>query len=152
MYLPPQSLRRDIRRFNAANIKEISRLYSTLLSTWLMDIGEDETVSPASSGAEAVIDGVDFKPTGASYAGWAPTFRARLTKMVEFLPTLRAQTNAARREGSLRGRWPSENYDKLVEIQFTMLTNLTQVSEIAPNLDVSPLIENNSSWLLRFEV
>lgn len=129
MFLPPQSLRRDIRKTNTANIKEISRLYSTLLSTWLADIDEnDGSVSLTGAPAESVP--MQFVPT--NYLQWAPTFRARLGKLTEMLPHLRAQTLAARREGSTRGRWPFEKYKKLVDIQSAMVIDLVQVLPLLP--------------------
>ncbi|KAG9019733.1 hypothetical protein FRB90_011004 [Tulasnella sp. 427] len=126
------SLRLDVRRSNASTIRAIARLYSMLLSTWLSDTDtpvneEDSTddTSTSSSDRSTDDDGTD-KPL--PYAKWRPVFHHRMIEVATRVQQLSNQTKTAKWEGSIRGKWPHKKYERLVEIESTMLNNLAQLS------------------------
>lgn len=133
MILPPQSLRHDVRRSNASVIRAIARMYSMLLSTWLSDTNthvNEEGSSDDSSSSSSEDDSADGdspkKPL--PYAKWRPIFFHRMMEVATRVQQLSLQTKAAKWEGSIRGKWPHSKYERLVEIESTMLSNLSQVS------------------------
>lgn len=130
MLLPPQSLRRDVRRTNSFTIKEIARLYSVLISTWLTETEDPNTAhsdTSSETGEDQDETKDEHKKSVVSYAKWTPAFREKLIDVAARLRTLRLQTAASKWEGSFRGEWPFEKYDRLVTAQTVMLNNLVQV-------------------------
>lgn len=133
--LPPQSLRHDVRRSNASNIRAIARLYSMLLSTWLSDmetdVNEEDSSSSSSSSDDDSADG-DSVNKPLPYAKWRPIFHHRMMEVATRVQQLSIQTETAKWEGSIRGKWPHKKYERLVEIQAAMLNNLAQVNPFPP--------------------
>lgn len=135
MILPPQSLRHDVRRSNASVIRAIARMYCMLLSTWLSDTNtqvneegsSDDSSSSSSSSEDDSADG-DSPTKPLPYAKWRPIFVHRMMEVATRVQQLSLQTKAAKWEGSIRGKWPHSKYERLVEIESTMLSNLSQVS------------------------
>lgn len=138
MMLPPQSLRHDVRRSNASNIRAIARLYSMLLSTWLSDmeteVNEEDSSSSSSSSDDDSADG-DSVNSPLPYAKWRPIFHHRMMEVATRVQQLSIQTETAKWEGSIRGKWPHKKYERLVEIQAAMLNNLAQLSTSLVKLD-----------------
>lgn len=109
MMFPPTSGRKAVRLRNAAIITEISSLYAYLLSTWITDaeeiVSEKQLVLPK----------------------WTSQFRARLVVLAAQVQGLRTQTAVAKWEGNMRGVWPIDEYNKLVNTESEMLAGLAQV-------------------------
>ncbi|KZT25917.1 hypothetical protein NEOLEDRAFT_1132953 [Neolentinus lepideus HHB14362 ss-1] len=106
MMLPPKSGRKAVRLRNATTIKRIGNLYSLLISRWI-----ENTPSLDDATSES----------------WSAFFRADIVSIAEQLQTLKGMTAIAKWEGGIRGRWPFEEYDRLVDVQIQMLGNLGQL-------------------------
>ncbi|KDQ52244.1 hypothetical protein JAAARDRAFT_184405 [Jaapia argillacea MUCL 33604] len=125
MMLPPKSGRKAVRLRNASTINRMSRIYAFLISTWITDPGTPTRTSlqdPAASGSAHV------KP-------WILEFRGDVLKLAEKLQALKQMTAVAKWEGSVRGKWPSEEYNRLVDVQFDMIGSLSQFGGALGHLD-----------------
>ncbi|EMD30532.1 hypothetical protein CERSUDRAFT_61076, partial [Gelatoporia subvermispora B] len=111
MMLPPTSGRKAVRLRNASTISSLSYIYSHLMASWISDLraGSDE---------KDHIQGHD----------WRVKFRGLICEAGEQLQALRAQTAIARWEGNIRGVWPKEDYERLVNVQAEMVGSLALVS------------------------
>ncbi|KAJ7775586.1 hypothetical protein B0H16DRAFT_1713170 [Mycena metata] len=107
MMLPPTSGRKAVRTRNARSIAALSNFYGFLISTWIGAREEDAQLKP-----------------GVAPPAWTGEFRAQLMALAEEMTTIRELTNLARWEGSIRGKWPAEEYTKLVDVQIDMITSL----------------------------
>ena len=103
MMLPPKSGRKAVRLRNANTITTLSHVYREITSAWINDH--------------------EF-----SFADKVPQLRDRILGVSTQLQALRGQTMIAKFEGSFRGKWPVEEYSKLVDVQFDMLISLAMVS------------------------
>ncbi|KAK1223613.1 hypothetical protein PQX77_013510 [Marasmius sp. AFHP31] len=129
MMLPPQSGRKAVRRRNASLIGGISSLYAFLMATWLSD--------DSSSKQRKGSDGGDLDPLkhGSPSPLWTKEFRNRLFGLAEEVNTIRGFTALAKWEGSIRGRWPSEDYHRLIEKQAEMIPPLAQLANALVHMD-----------------
>lgn len=57
-------------------------------------------------------------------------FRDKVMGASVEMRTIRELTELATWEGSLRGKWPREEYVQLVEVQIEMVSSLSQVSSV----------------------
>ncbi|KZT25918.1 hypothetical protein NEOLEDRAFT_1156070 [Neolentinus lepideus HHB14362 ss-1] len=103
MMLPPKSGRKAVRLRNATTIKRIGNLYSLLISRWIASNAPQDATSKKSV-----------------------FFRADAVSIAQQLQALKGMTPIAKWEGSIRGRWSFEDYDRLVNVQIQMLGNLAQ--------------------------
>jgi hypothetical protein len=108
MMLPSKSGRKAVRQRNAGSIAALARAYGVLLSAWI--------------GARSAE-----KVAGATQRAWTAVFRARLLALAEEIHTIRELTGLAKWEGSIRGKWPSAEYTRLVNVQAEMIVSLGQV-------------------------
>ncbi|TFK50476.1 hypothetical protein OE88DRAFT_1736022 [Heliocybe sulcata] len=118
MMLPPKSGRKAVRLRNATTIRRLGNLYSLLISRWI------ESTNSAENASE----------------GWQAFFRADLVNIAEQLQALKGMTAIAKWEGSIRGKWPFEEYDRLVDVQIQMLGNLAQLA--------GAVVHMNEEWRL----
>lgn len=109
--LPPKSGRKAVRLRNAGTIATLSSLYADILSAWIR--GEDRVAQDKH--ARYLVE-------------WIPGFRDRLLGLSAQIQAVRTSTMLAKWEGSIRGRWPSDQYTRLADVQSEMVANLALVS------------------------
>lgn len=119
MLFPPTSGKKAVRLRNSSIIKEISSIYAFLLSQWVSEDGHDNT----DTSQKAYGHSFD------NYPKWAEGYRKRLIALATQIQGLRQMTSIAKWEGGIRGRWPIEEYNKLVDIESQMLASLSQVCQ-----------------------
>lgn len=105
MMLPPTSGRKAVRLRNATTIMSISEAYSFLISTW---IGKQ-------------------KETRSASLTWLQEFREKLISLSDQAQSVKQMTELAKWEGSIRGKWPVEEYYQLVDAEYEMISGLAQV-------------------------
>jgi hypothetical protein len=111
MMLPPKSGRKAVRLRTAASIDALGHTYTTLMSAWIM---EDD-----------MRDDAPFHSSN-----WVKGFRRQLIGVTNQILASKQQMMLASWEGSVRGRWPHEEYIKLTEVQEDMIAVLSQVCDV----------------------
>ncbi|CAE6440783.1 unnamed protein product [Rhizoctonia solani] len=119
MFFPPQSARKAVRLDNAASISEISQIYGILVSSWLT-VEEDSKEKPSSD--------TDSEMVPYTYDRWTPAFRTKCMALWTILYGQKRHLRNIKWERSIRGKWPGEHYERLIEIQNSMLSNLIQLA------------------------
>lgn len=114
--IPPQSSRKAVRSLNASTISAAASLYALIMEAWITD-ADISGKAPAESAEDLAFGTSSF----------TPRFREQVLGLDSQLQDLSGRTTIARWEGNLRGRWPFEQYNRLVEVQYRMLTSLGQV-------------------------
>jgi len=109
--LPPKSARKAVRRGCAKTLTSLSYTYASLMSAWITD-------SPSS------------KELKTGLSARASSFRNDLAAVALQLQNLKETARGARWEGNVRGHWPYEEYNRLVDVQEEMVAVLAQVSRI----------------------
>nr|GAT57032.1 predicted protein [Mycena chlorophos] len=128
MMLPSQSGRKAVRLRNAASIASLANLYSFVISAWIgLSQNANTTGTDGKEGSEASYRAVT--------PAWKATFRKRLLANSVELQTIRGLTDLARWEGSIRGKWPAEQYTRLVGTQLDILVILTQLGASLTHLE-----------------
>ena len=112
MMLPPKSARKAVRRGSAKTLTSLSHTYASLMSAWITD-------SPSS------------KELKTGLSAQASSFRNDLAAVALQLQNLKETARWARWEGNVRGHWPYEEYNRLVDVQEEMVAVLAQVSRIS---------------------
>ncbi|KZT71069.1 hypothetical protein DAEQUDRAFT_724415 [Daedalea quercina L-15889] len=110
MIIPPQSARRSVRLRCAGTMASLSYLYSHLTAAWI----SSESFSDKSEDGDAA-NNVD--PTRLP---WVQEYRERFIEIAQQIQLLRAQAGIAKLEGNVRGKWPAEEYAKLVAVESEM--------------------------------
>ncbi|KAG8751127.1 hypothetical protein FRC11_009675, partial [Ceratobasidium sp. 423] len=124
MLLPPQSSRKALRLATASTVSQISQLYGLLISSWLtVEEGEENEEVNGEEDSTA-----ENKPGSHPYEKWQPAFRAKLMSVAGALNVQKMQMATIRWERNIRGGWPAEHYEKLLEIQIKMLSDLIQLA------------------------
>ncbi len=110
MMLPPKSGRKAVRLRAATSIDALGHVYTSLMSAWITesDSGKDSSFTSSN---------------------WVKSFRARLIAVSSQVIAGKEQMMLAAWEGSIRGRWPHEEYTELTEVQEEMIAVLSQVCE-----------------------
>ncbi|KAG8732844.1 hypothetical protein FRC10_000576 [Ceratobasidium sp. 414] len=126
MLLPPQSSRKALRLSNASTISAISQIYGLLISSWLT--AEEEVEDEEVKGEIGVTE--EDKPMSRPYEKWTPAFRAKLLSVAGHLAAQKLQMKTIKWERNIRGGWPAEHYEKLLEVQTTMISDLIQISDV----------------------
>ena len=111
MMLPPKSGRKAVRLRAATSIDELGHAYTMLMSAW---IAEDDSSKD-----------VPFTSTT-----WVKPFRQRLVAVTTQIQAGKQQMMLATWEGSIRGRWPKDEYFKLTQVQEEMIAVLAQVRDV----------------------
>ena len=107
MMLPPTSGRKAVRLRNASAITSLSEIYGFLISTWIgTQTRQKKTLAPAT---------------------WMNDFRVKLVALADQIQAAQQMTELAVWEGSIRGKWPIEEYRALIEGEFEMIGSLAQV-------------------------
>jgi hypothetical protein len=107
MMLPPTSGRVAVRLRNASAITSLSEIYGFLISTWIgTQTRQKKTLAPAT---------------------WMNDFRVKLVALADQIQAAQQMTELAVWEGSIRGKWPIEEYRALIEGEFEMIGSLAQV-------------------------
>ncbi|ELU39305.1 hypothetical protein AG1IA_06671 [Rhizoctonia solani AG-1 IA] len=122
MILPPQSSRKALRLGTASTVSQISQLYGLLISSWLT-VEEEAEDEKADKEDPSELN----KPNSRPYEKWQPVFRAKLISVAGALSAQKMQMATIKWERNIRGGWPAEHYEKLLEIQSKMLSDLIQV-------------------------
>lgn len=122
MMLPPRSGRTALRMRDAAIIAELSDIYAHLMSAWV-----SEEVKPETNGEQGTFGSPE----------WIPEFRRRVIAVAQQIQQARVQTAMAIWEGSVRGRWPREEYNKLCSSTSDMVASLAQVGRLSLLLSVA---------------
>jgi hypothetical protein len=126
MMLPPKSARKAVRRGCAKTLTSLSHIYASLMSAWITD-------SPSS------------KELKTGLSARASSFRNDLAAIALQLQNLKETARGARWEGNVRGHWPYEEYNRLVDVQEEMVAVLAQVSRISILGPFSLMIPQKSS-------
>ncbi|KAI0360638.1 hypothetical protein OH77DRAFT_1418621 [Trametes cingulata] len=126
MMLPPKSGRKAVRLRNASVISNLSYLYSHLTSLWL--------------NAEEPFERIKGAKERDGYAAerrftWPAELRAKFVAIAEQIQDLRVRTATSKWEGSIRGAWPSDDYNKLLEAENDMLSGLILLGGALANLE-----------------
>ncbi|KZP26783.1 hypothetical protein FIBSPDRAFT_731732 [Athelia psychrophila] len=116
MMLPPTSGRKAVRLRNAGVITNISEIYSFLIATWI--------------GTQT-----HRKKTSAAPPMWSQDFRVKLLALADQIQMLDQMTGLAKWEGSIRGKWPAEEYESLVQTESQMIGALAQVGSALGHLE-----------------
>lgn len=95
----------------AASIDSLGHAYTTLMSAWVMESDTGKEHSFTSS-------------------NWVQPFRRRLIAVTSQIQAGKQHLMLASWEGSIRGRWPKEEYVKLTEVQEEMIAVLSQVCDV----------------------
>lgn len=129
MLIPPTSGRKAVRLQHAAFIAELSSLYSLLMSTWIHNgpgrrdsesaDGRDGNNTEKASTMNSVSPGFQTK--------WTKSFREQALQLFEQLEAMQVSTAMAKFEGSIRGAWPADEYQKLIQHEHDMLAAFGQV-------------------------
>ncbi|KAG8684046.1 hypothetical protein FRC11_012701 [Ceratobasidium sp. 423] len=117
MLLSPQSGRKALRPGTASTVSQISQFYGLLVSSWLT--AEEEAEDGEVNGKEA---------TSLPYEKWLPSFRAKLMSVASALAAQQTLMATIKWERNIRGSWPVENHEKLLEIQVRMVSDLIQLA------------------------
>ena len=118
MLFPPTSGKKAVRLRNASIVREISSVYSFLLSEWVSETGNGDLGSLKMSKSSTTLE---LNPK------WTEAYRKRLIGLSGQIQALRQMTAIAKWESGLRGRWPIEDYNSLVQTESQMLGSLAQV-------------------------
>ncbi|KAJ6538107.1 hypothetical protein B0H19DRAFT_1079182 [Mycena capillaripes] len=118
MMFPPKSGRKAVRTRNATSIASLANAYGFLISAW---IGTRTAGAPE----------LELTAPG----GWTAAFRAQLLALGEEMHTIRALTELAKWEGSIRGKWPAAEYTRLVDVQVEMIVILAQLGTSLGHLE-----------------
>ncbi|KAL5519292.1 hypothetical protein ACEPAH_975 [Sanghuangporus vaninii] len=139
--LPPVSGRKAVRLQNAVMVDELSSLYSCLMSIWITEDKEESRVDSEGelekpvAGEKTGTEKKDLPSPAAVKPEWAAPVKKRMLRLMEQLQTMQMQTAMARFEGNIRGAWPSEEYEKLLEKESDMLAALGQLANALYHLD-----------------
>ncbi|KAI0055431.1 hypothetical protein BV25DRAFT_1833168 [Artomyces pyxidatus] len=119
MILPAKSGRKTIRLHTARTITGLSTVYSSLMSAWISD-----------------DDGVDGEkgPSEASLA-WVDSFRNKMLAVALQIQTVKEDAILAKWEGSIRGHWPYEDYNRMLCLQEEMIAVLSLLGGALIKLD-----------------
>lgn len=112
MILPAKSARKAVRLRCSKSLMSLSHIYTFLMSAWI-------TNTPSAK---------ELTRTGPP--GWANSFRESLFDVVIQLRDLKEMAGWARWEGSVRGHWPYEEYNKLTDIQEEMIAVFAHVCRV----------------------
>ncbi|KAI0764943.1 hypothetical protein C8Q74DRAFT_1430417 [Fomes fomentarius] len=121
MMLPPKSGRKAVRLSNASTIAGLSYLFSHLTTIWMRSAESFEPVRQEK--------GDDIRRM------WPPELREKVVALAEQIQDLRVRTVMSKWEGSVRGAWAFEEYNRLVELQDDMLANLILMGGALSNLN-----------------
>ncbi|KAL5521007.1 hypothetical protein ACEPAG_8929 [Sanghuangporus baumii] len=154
MAVPPVSGRKVVRLHNASIINELGKLYQLLMATW---INEEETqltrikgrfaststifltLTQTHTDDEEKVTKLSRYPPVRSRAQYVPQwfaqFRKRVIPLANQLRGLHVATDSAQWEGSIRGAWPVQEYQKLMSIQGEILAALTQLASALSYLE-----------------
>jgi hypothetical protein len=112
MIFPAISARKAVRLGCAKTLASLSSIYTSLMAAWITDI---PTSKELKSGPSA----------------WASSFRNELSTVAIQLRDLKETAVSARWEGNVRGHWPYEEYNRLIDVQQEMIAVLAQVSRVS---------------------
>ncbi|KAK7451262.1 hypothetical protein VKT23_012602 [Stygiomarasmius scandens] len=138
MMLPPTSGRKAVRLRNAAIIAQLADVYSFLLSTWISteSTGNSNADPSSSSSSDEEANEEELTPTSAHpNTRWKAEFRRRLLNAADSLAATRSLTAIARWEGSIRGKWPVEEYMRLLDVESEMISSLAQLGGALSHMD-----------------
>jgi len=114
--LPPKSGRKAVRLRNASVITGMSELYGFLISTWI--------------GTQT-----HQKKTLAAPTTWMKDFRSKIVSLADQVQSVQQMTEFAKWEGSIRGKWPIEEYRALIQAENDMFTALAQLGSALGHLE-----------------
>lgn len=77
-----------------------------------------------------ITDNPSSKELRAGPSAWATSFRKELSTVALQLQDLKEIAGSARWEGNVRGHWPYEEYNRLIDVQQEMIAVLAQVSRV----------------------
>ncbi|THU86398.1 hypothetical protein K435DRAFT_822159 [Dendrothele bispora CBS 962.96] len=136
MMLPPTSGRKAVRLRNAAVISQLADIYSFLLSTWISTNSTSAKDDPSTSSSCSRSDEEELTPvSNHPNTKWRAEFRRRLLNAADALSATRSLTGIARWEGSIRGKWPIEEYMRLLDVESEMISSLAQLGGALAHMD-----------------
>ncbi len=111
MMIPPKSSRKSVRLRNASIISGLSYLYSHLTSLWLASGEPFDSIH--------TLEVVQRR--------WPHELREMVVTFSQQLQDLRVRTAMSKWEGNIRGYWPAEEYNQILDIQVDILSSLVLV-------------------------
>ena len=111
MMIPPKSGRKAVRLRNASIISGLSYLYSHLTSLWLSSGEPFDSLHKLEDAQRR----------------WPSELRQMVVTFSQQLQSLRVQTVMSKWEGNIRGHWPFEEYNRLLDLQVDILSSLVLV-------------------------
>ncbi|THH16060.1 hypothetical protein EW146_g4511 [Bondarzewia mesenterica] len=122
MMLPPKSGRKAVRLRNASTIAGLSNIYALLMSTWIERVTDED-------------DTENDKQSSLARSKLVQPFRKKIVAVVQKIQRVQQLTASARWEGNIRGAWPLKEYNRLAEVQMTMVASLAQLAGSLSKLD-----------------
>ncbi|KAI1798167.1 hypothetical protein LXA43DRAFT_979068 [Ganoderma leucocontextum] len=119
MMIPPKSGRKAVRLRNASIISGLSYLYSHLTSLWLAAGEPFDSVHKVEEAQRR----------------WPSELREMVITFSQQLQDLRVRTVMSKWEGNIRGHWPFEEYNQLLDIQIDILSSLVLMASGLTNMD-----------------
>ena len=112
MLLPAKSARKAVRLGCSKSLTSLSNIYTFLMSAWITNTPSEKELKRAGP------------------PGWANSFRDDLLEVAIQLRDLKEMAGWARWEGSVRGHWPYEEYNRLTDIQQEMVAVFAHVCRV----------------------
>jgi hypothetical protein len=117
MLLPAKSARKAVRLGCSKSLTSLSNIYTFLMSAWITNTPSEKELKRADP------------------PGWANSFRDNLLEATIQLRDLKEMAGWARWEGSVRGHWPYEEYNRLIDIQQEMVAVFAHLASALAALD-----------------
>ncbi|KAF8273497.1 hypothetical protein EI94DRAFT_1826225 [Lactarius quietus] len=117
MLLPAKSARKGVRLGCSKSLTSLSNIYTALMSAWI-------TNTPSAK---------ELRRVGPP--AWASSFRDKLSEVIIQLRDLKEMAGWARWEGSVRGHWPYEEYNRMTDIQQEMIAVFAHLASALAELD-----------------
>ena len=111
MMIPPKSGRKAVRLRNASIISGLSYLYSHLTSLWLAADGSFDSLHKLEE----------------TQRRWPIELREMVVTLSQQLQDLRVRTAMSKWEGNIRGHWPFEEYNQILDFQVDIMSSLVLV-------------------------
>jgi hypothetical protein len=111
MLFPAISARRAVRLGCAKTLTSLSNVYASLMAAWITDTPTSKELKSGSS-------------------AWATSFRNELSTITLQLRDLKDTAVSAKWEGNVRGHWPYEEYNRMIDVQQEMVSVLSQVGRV----------------------
>lgn len=132
MLFPAISARKAVRLGCAKTLTSLSNIYASLMAAWITDTPTSKELKSGSS-------------------AWARSFRNELSTVALQLRDLKETAGSAKWEGNVRGHWPHEEYNRMIDVQQEMISVLSQVSQASIGARTFEILEKLAGALLELD-